>query len=35
MIELEVHPATPSRWEDLAVVIGGSAVANKCWCAFW
>lgn len=30
-----VHPATASRWADLTAVIGGTAVANKCWCAFW
>jgi GNAT superfamily N-acetyltransferase len=34
-IELEVHPATPARWADVVAVIGGCAVANRCWCAYW
>lgn len=34
-MSLTVEPATPDRWDDVAAIVGGTAVARNCWCAFW
>lgn len=32
---IEIHPATPDRWDDLAMVFEGPGDPGKCWCAYW
>lgn len=41
MPEIEVHPATPDRWDDVVDLFerrgprGGTPQTNGCWCQFW
>ncbi|MEX2614283.1 MAG: GNAT family N-acetyltransferase [Gaiellaceae bacterium] len=41
MPEIEVHPATPVRWDDVVDLFerrgprGGTPQTNGCWCQFW
>ena len=30
-----IVPVTPSRWDDLAEVMGSCSYGRKCWCAYW
>jgi GNAT superfamily N-acetyltransferase len=32
---LEVHPLTPGRWDDLAVLFDRPGDARGCWCMYW
>jgi GNAT superfamily N-acetyltransferase len=32
---LEVHPLTPDRWDDLAVLFDRPGDARGCWCMYW
>jgi GNAT superfamily N-acetyltransferase len=32
---LDVHPLTPDRWEDLAVLFDRPGDARGCWCMYW
>ena len=32
---IEIHPATPDRWDDAAEVFAGRGDPAKCWCAYW
>ena len=38
---IEIHPATPERWDDLAELFerkgphGGTPQTDGCWCQFW
>ena len=32
---LEVHPLTPDRWDDLAVLFDRPGDARGCWCMWW
>lgn len=32
---IEIHPATPERWDDVTEIFSGKGDAGKCWCAFW
>ncbi len=33
--EIEVHPVTRDRWDDLAQLFGPSGAYSGCWCMFW
>lgn len=33
--DVDIHPATPDRWDDLATVFEGKGDPAKCWCAYW
>ena len=33
--DVQIHPATPDRWDDVADVFQGKGDAGKCWCAYW
>jgi GNAT superfamily N-acetyltransferase len=33
--ELEVHPLTADRWDDLVDLFGPSGASSGCWCMFW
>ncbi len=33
--DIEIHPATPDRWDDLEEIFVGKGDPAKCWCAFW
>jgi GNAT superfamily N-acetyltransferase len=32
---LEIHPVTPDRWEDLALLFGPRGACGGCWCMYW
>jgi len=32
---LEVHPATPDRWNDLERLFGPRGACGGCWCMWW
>ncbi len=32
---LQVHPATPERWDDLAQLAGPQGFHTGCWCLWW
>jgi len=34
-LSLTFHPATPSRWSDLAELFGERGACGGCWCMFW
>jgi len=34
-IELEIHPVTPERWEDLEQLFGPRGAIGGCWCMWW
>jgi GNAT superfamily N-acetyltransferase len=34
-MSLEVHPLTPDRWGDLAVLFDRPGDARGCWCMWW
>jgi len=34
-LSLSFHPATPSRWTDLAELFGERGACGGCWCMFW
>lgn len=34
-IELEFHPATPDRWNDLEALFGERGACGGCWCMSW
>ncbi len=34
-VELEVHPVTPDRWDDLVTLFGPSGAYSGCWCMWW
>lgn len=33
--DVETHPATPERWNDLATIFEGKGDPGNCWCAHW
>ncbi len=33
--ELEIHPLTPERWDDLAALFRESGDPRWCWCMYW
>jgi GNAT superfamily N-acetyltransferase len=33
--ELEIHPLTPDRWDDLVTVFDRPGDPKGCWCMFW
>ncbi len=33
--EIEVHPVTRDRWDDLVQLFGPSGAYSGCWCMFW
>jgi ribosomal protein S18 acetylase RimI-like enzyme len=33
--ELEVHPVTPDRWDDLVELFGERGASSGCWCMFF
>ena len=33
--KIDIHPATPDRWQDLEEVFAGKGDPGKCWCAYW
>jgi len=33
--DLEIHPLTAARWDDLAALFGKSGAMMGCWCMFW
>ncbi len=35
MKELEFHPLTPERWEDLELLFGARGACGGCWCMLW
>jgi GNAT superfamily N-acetyltransferase len=35
MDDLEIHPATPERWDDLVEVMASYSNPRHCWCAYW
>lgn len=32
---LDIHPATPDRWDDLVRLFEPNGVARNCWCTWW
>jgi GNAT superfamily N-acetyltransferase len=32
---IEVHPATPDRWDDVVAVAGEAGFSGGCWCMWW
>jgi GNAT superfamily N-acetyltransferase len=32
---IQVHPATPERWDDLARLFGPRGACAGCWCMWW
>lgn len=32
---LEVQPATPDRWDDVAALAGDNGFYSGCWCSWW
>ena len=34
-MELEVHPLTPERWDDLEALFGSRGANSGCWCMWW
>src|SRR5919202_945981 len=35
MAEVEVHPVTPGRWDDVAAVFEGPGDPGRCWCQWF
>ena len=35
MTDVEIHPLTPDRWDDLEELFGERGGADGCWCMFW
>ncbi|MEW9532602.1 GNAT family N-acetyltransferase [Microbispora sp. NPDC049125] len=35
MSDIEVHPATEERWDDLRAVLSSGSVSKGCWCLAW
>lgn len=33
--ELDIHPLTPARWNDLEALFGRSGASGGCWCMWW
>lgn len=33
--DVDIHPATPDRWDDVERVFDGKGDPGKCWCAYW
>jgi GNAT superfamily N-acetyltransferase len=33
--ELQIHPLTAARWDDLTVLFGKSGAMMGCWCMYW
>ena len=33
--QLEFHPVTPERWDDLAALFGERGACGGCWCMWW
>lgn len=34
-VDIEVHAATPDRWDDVVHVAGDAGFYNGCWCQWW
>lgn len=34
-LDLEFHPVTPARWEDLEQLFGPRGAIGGCWCMWW
>ncbi len=35
MDDLDIHSATPDRWDDVRAVMGSCYNARSCWCDYW
>lgn len=35
MPDIEIHPATPDRWNDLQALFGNGGASNGCWCVWF
>jgi len=35
IIDLEFHPLTPERWNDLETLFGERGACGGCWCMWW
>jgi GNAT superfamily N-acetyltransferase len=35
LIDLEIYPATPDRWADVAALFGERGACGGCWCMAW
>jgi GNAT superfamily N-acetyltransferase len=33
--QIEIHPLTAARWDDLAALFGKSGAFSGCWCMYW
>jgi GNAT superfamily N-acetyltransferase len=33
--DLQVHPLTPERWDDLTLLFGKNGAQGGCWCMWW
>jgi len=33
--QLDIHPLTPARWNDLEALFGRSGASGGCWCMWW
>ena len=33
--QLEFHPLTPERWQDLETLFGPRGACGGCWCMWW
>jgi ribosomal protein S18 acetylase RimI-like enzyme len=34
-LDLEIHPATPDRWDDVHALAGERGFTSGCWCMYW
>ena len=34
-LDLEFHPVTPNRWQDLEALFGKNGACGGCWCMWW
>ena len=34
-MNINFHPVTPSRWDDLAALFGPHGATGGCWCMYW
>jgi GNAT superfamily N-acetyltransferase len=35
MLDLDFHPLTPERWDDLEQLFGAKGACGGCWCMWW
>jgi len=34
-VTIDIHPATPDRWDDVVALAGPNGFYSGCWCAWW